>query len=134
MNLKGLCLGAFAGSMLLTSCTGPFELTKKIHTWQTSFDQKWMDEAAFLGCVIIPVYGIGALADAIVFNSMEFWGEKNPMAASVTIEKDGTSAKMAYQADGKVRVETENGQVFFLEQTANGISALDAQGNLIAAQ
>ncbi len=134
MNLKGLFLGAFAGSILLTSCTGPFELTKKLHTWQTSFDEKWIDEAAFLGCIILPVYGISALADAIVFNSFEFWGEPNPITASITIEQDGTTAKMAYQADGKVRVETEDGQVFFLEQTLSGISALDAQGNVIAAQ
>ncbi|HKL21269.1 MAG TPA: DUF3332 family protein [Tichowtungia sp.] len=72
-----ICIAAL--SMLLTGCTGPFTLTKKVHTWQTSFDDKWVDEAAFLGCVILPVYGLATLADGLIFNSVEFWTGENPM-------------------------------------------------------
>jgi len=68
-------------SILLTGCTGPFVLTKKVHKWQTGFDDKWVDEVAFLGCNIpfFPVYGFAMLGDALIFNSVEFWTGDNPM-------------------------------------------------------
>ena len=134
MKVKGLFLGAVAGSMLLTSCTGPFELTKKVHTWQTSFDEKWIDEVAFLGCVILPVYGISTFADAILFNSIEFWTNENPIASTETFTQNGQSAQLAYQEDGKVRVETADGKVFFLEKTGNTVVTTDAQGEMVASQ
>lgn len=66
-------------SILLAGCTGPFALTKKLHKWQTGFDDKWVDEVAFLGCIILPVYGLATLGDALIFNSVEFWTGDNPM-------------------------------------------------------
>ncbi|MDH3346103.1 MAG: DUF3332 domain-containing protein [Kiritimatiellaceae bacterium] len=66
-------------SILLTGCTGPFVLTRKVRDWQTDFDEKWVDEVAFLGCVILPVYGLSMLGDALIFNSVEFWTGDNPM-------------------------------------------------------
>ena len=67
-------------SVFLTGCTGPFVLTKKLHSWQTSFDEPWVDEGVFLGCVILPVYFFSTLGDAIIFNSIEFWTGDNPVA------------------------------------------------------
>jgi len=69
-------------AILLTGCTGPFQLTKNLHKWQTSPEDKWIDEAAFLGCIILPVYGICTLGDALIFNSIEFWGGENPIQAT----------------------------------------------------
>jgi hypothetical protein len=66
-------------SILLTGCTGPFALTKKLHTGQTGFENKWVDEVAFLGCIILPIYGLATVGDAIIFNSVEFWTGDNPM-------------------------------------------------------
>lgn len=66
-------------SILLTGCTGPFQLTKNLHKWQTSNDEKWVDEAVFLCCVILPVYGLCTLGDALIFNSIEFWSGENPI-------------------------------------------------------
>lgn len=78
--MKRVLCGALAGIMILSvGCTGPFALTKKVHEWQTSPEEKWVDEAAFVGCVILPVYGIATLADAVIFNSVEFWTGDNPM-------------------------------------------------------
>jgi len=134
MKVKGLFLGAVAGSMLLTSCTGTFQLTQKLHAWQTGFDERWIDEVAFLGCVLLPVYGISAFVDAIVFNSFEFWTDENPIASTKTFTKDGQTATLAYQADGKVRVETEDGQVFFLQKTGNTVVTTDVEGNMVASQ
>lgn len=64
-------------------CTGHFRLTKKVHTWQTGISEnKWAQEGVFLGCVILPVYGLCQLGDALIFNSIEFWGGNNPFADS----------------------------------------------------
>ena len=38
-----------------------------------------MDEIAFLGCIILPAYTIATLGDALIFNSIEFWGGENPI-------------------------------------------------------
>ena len=78
--MKKTLICAAALSILLTGCTGPFVLTKKVHKWQTGFEDKWVDEVAFLGCVILPVYGLSTLADGLIFNSVEFWTGENPMS------------------------------------------------------
>ncbi len=128
--MKKFILTAFAAGILSAGCTGPFALTKKVHKWQTSFEEKWIDEAAFLGCVILPVYGLATLGDAIIFNSVEFWTGDNPMD-TVSIEKDGQTAKVAYLEDGSVKIESENGRILLLEKTAKGVVAKDEQGKLL---
>jgi hypothetical protein len=56
--MKKLVVALVIGCIIFgAGCTGPFKLTKRIHDWQTSFDSKWVDELAFLGCAILPVYG-----------------------------------------------------------------------------
>jgi hypothetical protein len=71
-----LCVG-----MLTTSCYGPFNLTRKLHHWNGTIDGKWGNEGVFLLVAIIPVYGICMLGDALIFNSIEFWGGTNPISA-----------------------------------------------------
>ena len=64
-----------------TSCYGPFRLTTKLHGWNSEVsDKKMVNELVFLGLCIIPVYEICALGDALIFNSIEFWGGNNPIA------------------------------------------------------
>lgn len=75
-------------TILVTGCTGPFLLTKQVHEWQTGFENKWVSEAAFLGCIILPVYSLSTLADAIIFNSVEFWTGENPMDTAVVPQGD----------------------------------------------
>ena len=77
--MKKFIPAVIIASILLTGCTGPFQLTKNLHKWQTSPEEKWMKEVVFLGCVILPVYGLATLGDALIFNSIEFWGGENPI-------------------------------------------------------
>ena len=77
-----------AACILLTGCTGPFALTKKLHSWQTGFDDKWVDEVAFLGCIILPVYSLATLADGLILNSVEFWTGENPMDTAAAPQGD----------------------------------------------
>ena len=127
--MKRVLSGVLAGIMILaTGCTGPFALTKKVHNWQTSAEDKWIAEAKFLGCVILPVYGIATLADAVVFNSVEFWTGENPMDASLS--QDGENVKMVYREDGSILIQSDAGNCI-LEKGSEGVSALDESGNLL---
>lgn len=72
--------GALAVLALTTSCYGPFNATRRLHEWNGDVSEnKWAVEGMFLLVVIIPVYGVFMLGDAIIFNSIEFWGGENPI-------------------------------------------------------
>jgi len=127
--MKKIISCAMVGVLILAAgCTGPFALTKKVHTWQTSFDDKWVDEVAFLGCVLLPVYSLSALADAVILNSVEFWTGDNPMDASLS--KDGEHVKMTSTDDGSILLESDAGTCV-LQKSADGVQALDADGNVL---
>lgn len=95
-----------------TSCVGPFRLTNKVLDWNQKIGTKFVNEVVFLAFSIIPVYGVCALADALVFNTIEFWtGHASP---AVTQE-----------------IKTENGN-FLLEPLENGykLTNTDAEESL----
>lgn len=92
---------AVASTLLLSSCLGSFRLTNKCYTWNKSIGDKWINELVFIGLNIIPVYDICVLADAIVFNSIEFWTGNNPIAKNTEI------------------IDTDNGQ-YIVETNENG--------------
>lgn len=92
---------ALASTLLLSSCLGSFRLTNKCYTWNKSIGDKWINELVFIGLTIIPVYDICLLADAIVFNSIEFWTGNNPVALNTEV------------------IDTDNGQ-YLVETNDNG--------------
>lgn len=64
-----------------TGCYGSFGLTTKLHEWNGQVsNKKGINELVFIAFCIIPAYEVCALADAIVLNSIEFWGGNNPVA------------------------------------------------------
>ena len=65
-----------------TGCTGSFNLTRKVYNFHRSQADKWSDELCFLLVTLIPVYSLATFADAIIFNSIEFWTGKNPVDMS----------------------------------------------------
>ncbi|MBI5905476.1 MAG: DUF3332 family protein [Deltaproteobacteria bacterium] len=82
-------LGAFA-----TGCFGKFQLTRKVYDINKSIDEKYVRSAVTWIFVIVPVYGIAALLDFLIFNTIEFWSGDNPVtSAPVT--------KTYAQGDGK---------------------------------
>lgn len=77
-----VCL--LCGSLLLSSCIGSFNLTKRVLTWNRSIsNEKFVNELVFIALNIVPVYPVAVMADALVLNSVEFWTGENPMAAQV---------------------------------------------------
>ena len=121
------CLLAAATLIGTAGCTGPFKLTKKLHAWHRAQQDPWVDELCFLGCVILPVYAVCTLGDAIIFNSIEFWGGENPITS---INNGDESVKMTKNDDGSILVEGEQGS-FVLRKSRYGVSAYDTNGNLL---
>ncbi len=129
--MRKCVLVLLTGCMLaVTGCTGPFKLTRKLHAWQTSFDEKWIDEVAFLACVFLPVYSFATLGDAIIFNSIEFWTGDNPVASIDLQGENGDTATVALQEDATIKV-TDGVSAMTLERRVDGVVARDAAGNLL---
>ncbi|MCX5795993.1 MAG: DUF3332 family protein [Elusimicrobia bacterium] len=122
----------------LAGCYGPFNLTKKLYRWNGSIGDKWVNEGVFLGLVIMPVYCVAALGDAIIFNSLEFWGEKNPVQARATksLQAGDEQAVLSYTPEDKrLRIDSfRDGRLqgtVILEPGAQGMVARDARGEII---
>ncbi len=122
-------------------CTGSFNLTKKVYNAHRSQTDKWADELFFLGCVLIPIYGIATWADAIIFNSIEFWTGENPVALNDNGEKKfvnnkGEEVIVSYNAETDqitLQSKTENGETpkIVLERTDGAVLAKDEAGNIL---
>jgi hypothetical protein len=69
-------------SFVSVGCTGSFMLTKKVYNWHRGMGDKWADEFGFLVCALLPIYGISTFADAVIFNSIEFWSGNNPVTSA----------------------------------------------------
>ncbi|MGL4369501.1 MAG: DUF3332 domain-containing protein [Spirochaetota bacterium] len=104
-------------SVSLQSCIGKFSLTKKLHTFNQTLGNKWVNEVAFIIMVIVPVYGVCILIDGIVLNTIEFWTGSNPLAM-----KDGESETRIASADGVTYQITATKNRFHILQT-EGINA-----------
>lgn len=63
----------------VTSCYGPFNLTKKLHKWNGSLGDKIVNELVFFGMLVVPVYEATLFLDGVIFNSIEFWTGNNPI-------------------------------------------------------
>ena len=96
--LLGLVL--FAGG-----CFGPFNLTRRLYLWNKDIGTKWETEMVFLLLTILPVYGTCVSADALIFNSMEFWTGDNPVDPPYRkAEAPASQERRIARADGDVRL------------------------------
>ena len=125
--------------LLTTGCTGSFMLTKKVYNFHRQQEGKWTDELIFLGCVIIPVYGLATLGDAIIFNSIEFWTGKNPVEAKTgdkarkLVENGADKAVITYDSStDTIQVSSmKPGSALVFERTDSGVIARDKSGKLL---
>lgn len=106
---------ALVGGMAIafSGCYGPFRLTSKLHDWNGQVSQKkFVNELLFLGMCIIPAYEICILGDGLIFNSIEWWGGRNPITM-----KDGQQeeTKLVHKGQNYQVVKTRNNLVVALE-------------------
>jgi hypothetical protein len=144
-----------------TGCTGSFNLTRKVYNFHRSQSDKWSDELCFLVVALIPVYGFATLADAIVFNSIEFWTGKNPVdmsyvpPASRIVQNGNEKYRISYnikteqvsltslaqgnhgiifeKTDKMITAKNEKGQVLYssVQSTDGSVSIYDGNGKLV---
>jgi hypothetical protein len=81
-NKLAIAVAVLLSCSALSSCIGSFALTHKVLDWNKNVGDKFVNEVVFLCFHIIPVYPVAMFADAVVFNSLEFWDQPNPIAAN----------------------------------------------------
>lgn len=93
-------------TIMLPSCIGSFKLSNNLLDWNKRVSRsKFLNELIFI--VITPAYGVTSVVDALVLNSIEFWGGKNPVASNKT-----------------QKVEGENGEIYLVKRTKNGYKVI----------
>ena len=123
--------------LLIGGCYGPFPLTKKIHEFNGEVSEnKWVKTIVFWVFIIIPVYGIGMFADAIVFNLVEFWTGEALMTATTTTDSNGNTVVLApgENADEAILTISRDGEILaeehFVRITDTLIEVRGADGAL----
>ncbi len=104
-------ISAIAGSMMLTSCIGSFQLTNKLLSWNRSIGNKFVNELVFIAFWVLPVYEVSGLADILVLNSIEFWSGSNPIA------------------QGTYKIEGQNGERYLVECDGHGYTVTNPIDN-----
>lgn len=102
---------AISGTLLFSSCIGPFNLTNKLLSWNQTVDNKFVNEVIFFAFHVIPVYPIAVLADIVVLNSIEFWTGENPVEAGIVKQVQGKDGIYTVETlENGYKIENEEGQ------------------------
>jgi hypothetical protein len=104
VSRRALLAGGAAAT--LTGCYGSFNLTGLVYDWNGSFSSKWVRWLVFLGLVILPVYGVLLVVDALILNTIEFWTGENPVTKA-TLEDGSTVVAEATEAPDLTRIRHE---------------------------
>lgn len=137
---KGLVTLLAAGMIVLSGCYGSNACFNKLHDWNGTLGNKWLNSIVHFFLMIFPVYQIClGLVDGLVLNTIEFWTGSNPLAAGDSYHEtdaQGNSIAAVKNADGSMSVEVTaaNGEKanLTLQRDENVVRALDAEGNLVA--
>lgn len=137
---KGIITLLCAGMVVLTGCYGKNACFEKLHQWNGTLGNKWLNTIVHFFLMVFGVYPIClGLIDGLVLNTVEFWTGSNPLAAGDSyFEKDaqGNSIAAVKNADGSMSVEltTAAGEKanLMLQRDENVVRALDMEGNLVA--
>ena len=118
-------------SILFSSCLGSFNLTQKLYSWNKSAGDKWVNEIIFIALCVVPVYGVAIAADALILNSIEFWTNENPIAATETKQietKDGLYTITTDANGHKIQKEGSEEIVEFVFNKEENSWSLNAMG------
>lgn len=137
---KGIVTLLCAGMIVLSGCYGKNACFNKLHDWNGTLGNKWLNSIVHFFLNIFPVYMIClGLIDGLVLNTIEFWTGSNPLASGDSYyEKDAQGNEIAAvkNADGSMSVEltTAKGEKasMTLQRDENVVRALDAEGDVVA--
>ncbi len=137
---KAIITLACASMIVLTGCYGSNACFNKLHKWNGTLGNKWLNSIVHFFLSIFQVYNIClGLIDGLILNTVEFWTGSNPLAGGDSYyEKDAQGNEIAAvkNADGTMSVEltTAAGEKasLILKRDENVIRALDMEGNVVA--
>lgn len=143
MDCRALRYSLLIGSIaLLSGCFGSFSLTRTVYKANRNVyssvpgdnTQRKIAQSAVMW-VFIPVYAVTGIADAAVFNVIEFWtGNRTEIsrvedghgtAVALAPTRDGHEARIVVSRDGKVI-----GQERLIKVSKKKLELRDGQGNL----
>lgn len=104
-------------AFLTTGCTGSFNLTRKVYHFHREQPNKWADEISFLVVAILPIYGLATFADAVIFNTVEFWTDENPIVYNPKMKPNERIVREG--GDMLIISRNDAGEVILTPQTAN---------------
>ena len=140
---KFVCAAVLAAftCVSVSGCYGSYALFNKVHKWNGTLGDKWINSVVHF-VIAGPVYGLCFLGDFLIFNTIEFWGGKNPIAMNSDTyqetDENGNKVYAVKNMDGSLSVSVTdvNGDTrnFTLEYDGNVIRAIDANGKIIAQQ
>ena len=120
---KGIAALVCAGMITLTGCYGSNALFGKLHKWNGTLGNKWLN----------------SIVHYLVLNTVEFWTGSNPLASGDSYyEQDaqGNSIAAVKNEDGSLSVELTSAKGekanLILQRDENVVRALDANGELVA--
>jgi hypothetical protein len=126
-------------AVALSGCFGKFGATDALYQWNKEVsDNKWLRWLVFLLFIILPVYELFMIADALVLNTIEFFSGDNPISGGHVKLEDGRTVHSArtdnpnvikheVQRDGKVV-----GVVFVERVSDDELRLLDAERKPVA--
>ena len=87
---KGIITLLCAGMIVLSGCYGKNACFNKLHDWNGTLGNKWINSIVHFFLNVFPVYMIClGLVDGLVLNTIEFWTGSNPLAGGDSYyEKD----------------------------------------------
>jgi hypothetical protein len=111
-KIKSISLFSIAALIILiqTGCFGSFSLTRKVYNFNARVGDKFVNELVFLVFVVVPVYEISGLIDAVILNFIEFWSGSNPVAMI-----PGQTETQQVKFHGKLYNVTASHNLFHLE-------------------
>ncbi len=124
-----------------SGCYGSFALAKKVHTWNGEVSSsKWVQWLVFVGMVVVPVYEVSLVVNALVLNTIEFYSGSNPVGVSaidnpdgsVTVARAGRNLTLRMGAGGAL--EVWDGTVLLghaTQQPDGGLVIYDSSGHEI---
>ena len=137
---KGIVTLLCAGMIVLSGCYGKNACFNKLHDWNGTLGNKWLNSIVHFFLQIFGVYWIClGLIDGLVLNTIEFWTGSNPLASGDSYHEtdaQGNSIAAVKNADGSMSVELTSAAgekaSLTLQRDENVVRALDAEGNLVA--
>ena len=120
-RMSGVIALALAAALATSGCYGPFQLTKNLYNWNGKVGSKWANEAAFIVLAWVPIYALTTLGDALIFNSIEFWGGTSPVKPSADGTRTRTKRIARRDAEAVLtRTAGIEGEQFLVEQYQHG--------------